>query len=145
MILFPTKYFSKQNFSLEQITKYLNNALRDLEIAKENQRPEIRFNYSYSAFIKGGIVLLAKIGRVKVRSVPGHHVQIIKKMSRLLNNRSIQDIGNIMRLKRNLDLYDGGIFISEKESKDFYNFVKKILFQINSLIKKVKNKKYENY
>ena len=77
MIKFETAYFSKFNFTEEQIAQFLNNALKDLEIAKENIRPEVKFSYSYSAFIKGGIALLAKVWRVKIRSIPGHHVKII--------------------------------------------------------------------
>ena len=104
-MMFERKYFLKFNFSPIQIDRYLNNALKDLGIAKENKRPEVKFTYSYSALIKSGIALLAKIAKVKIRSISGHHIKIIEKMSEVLNDKSIQNIGNAMRMKRNIDLY----------------------------------------
>jgi len=130
MITFERKYFLKFNFSPMQINRYLNNALKDLKIAKESKQPEVKFTYSYNALIKGGITLLAKTAKVKARSVSGHHVKIIEKMSDILNDESVQSIGNTMRIKRNSDLYNGGIFISKKEAKDFCEFVGKVLFRI---------------
>jgi len=130
MIKFETAYFSKFNFSEEQIAQYFNNALKDLDIAKENSRPEVKFNYSYSAFVKGGIALLARAGKVKIRSTPGHHIKIIEKMSQVLEDEMIEIIGNAMRSKRNEDFYGGGVLISEKESADYYLFVEKVLMKI---------------
>ena len=56
-------------------------------------------------------------------------------MSEILNDKSIYDLGNAMRMKRNKDLYVGGIFISEKESEDYHHFVKEVLLEIKELIK----------
>jgi len=134
MIKFERKYFVKFDFSDRQVGQYLSNALRDLEIAQENRRPEVKFNYSYTALIKGGIALIAKFGKVKVRSIPGHHIKIIEKMSEILRDGTIEEIANSMRMKRNLDFYNGGIFISEKESKDLYNFTEEVLGRIKGVI-----------
>jgi hypothetical protein len=136
MTKFESKYFTKLNFTEEQIIQYYNNALKDLQIATENKRPEVKFTYSYNALIKGGIALVAKIGKVKIRSIPGHHIKIIEKMSETLKDNSINELGNAMWMKRNKDFYVGGIFISEKESEDYHGFVKEILFKIMELIKK---------
>ena len=136
MTKFESKYFIRWNFTEEQIILFYNNALRDLQIATENKRPEVKFTYSYNALIKGGIALVAKIGKVKIRSIPGHHVKIIEKMSEILKDNSINELGNAMRMKRNEDFYAGGIFISEKESEDYHVFVKEILFKITGLVKK---------
>ena len=57
MIKFESAYFNKFNFSKEQIIAYLNNALKDLKIAKENSRPEVKFSYSYSAIAKTGQIV----------------------------------------------------------------------------------------
>jgi hypothetical protein len=134
MIKFEAAYFRKFNFTEEQINQFLNNALKDLEIAKENSRPEVKFSYSYSAFIKGGIALLAKVGKVKVRSIPGHHVKIIEKMKEILKDEIVETIGNAMRTKRNEDFYGGGILISEKESKDYNLFVEKVFVTIKKVL-----------
>lgn len=135
MIKFETAYFSKFNFTEEQINQFLNNALKDLEIAKENRRPEVKFSYSYSAFIKGGIALLAKVGKVKIRSIPGHHMKIIEKMKEILKDETVEIIGNAMRSKRNEDFYGGGILISEKESMDYNLFVEKVFVTIKEALK----------
>jgi len=39
-------------------------------------------------------------------------------------------------MKRNIDLYSGGIFVSDKESKDFCSFVEDVLFRIKEAIKR---------
>jgi len=135
MITFETVYFSKFNFTEEQINQFLNNALKDLEIAKENCRPEVKFSYSYSAFIKGGIALLAKVGKVKIRSIPGHHMKIIEKMKEILKDETVEIIGNAMRSKRNEDFYGGGVLISEKESTDYNLFVEKVFVTIRETLK----------
>lgn len=130
---FENKYFKKFHFQKENLDQYLANALRDLEIAIKDNFPEVKFTYSYQAWIKGGIALIGKIGQVKVKSVPGHHIKILEKMSELLDDQDIFILGNAMRQKRNLDLYSGGIFISEKESQDYLNFVKGTLKKIKSI------------
>jgi len=134
MIKFETAYFNKFDFTEEQVARFLNNALKDLEIAKENSRPEVKFSYSYSAFIKGGIALLAKVGKVKIRSIPGHHVKIIEKMKEILKDETVEIIGNAMRSKRNEDFYGGGVLISEKESIDYNLFVEKVFVKIKKIL-----------
>jgi len=137
MIYFETKFFQKQDFTKEQILQLLENAKRDLNIAKKVSLPEVKFTYSYNAFIKAGISLIAKIGKVKVRSIQGHHFKIIEKMSEILRNKEIKEIGNAMRTKRNLDFYGGGVIVSEKESRDYYYFVKATLNKIVAVIGEV--------
>lgn len=134
MTKFETKYFQKLKFTEEQVRRYLDNAFRDLNIAKEDEHSEVKFNYAYNALIKAGIALLAAKGSVKVRSAPGHHVKIIEKMAILLGDESVMTIGNTMRMKRNEDFYGGGIFVSEKESSEYLNFVEKIVQKIKTII-----------
>lgn len=117
--------FKKFHFDKSQISDYLNSAQNSLKIAKESNVPEIMFKFSYEALIKLGIYLIAKEG-FRVRSVPGHHIKILEKMSQLLQNQEIFDIGNKIREKRNADLYDGCIAFSEKDSKEILEFVEKI-------------------
>ena len=93
----------------------------------------MKFTYSYQALIKTGITLLAKVGKVKVRSIPGHHVKILEKMSEILGDEDVLIIGNAMRMKRNADLYGGGELVGEKEANDYLKFVQKI-------VEKAKNK-----
>ncbi len=130
------KYFRKSKFTAAQIKTYLSNAYKDLEIARESNRAEVKFNYSYTALIKAGIAVIAGVRNAKVRSISGHHVKIIEVLSKILNDDSISAIGNAMRSKRNLDLYGGGIIISKKESEDYYEFVKKVLERIKSILEK---------
>ncbi len=135
MITFEPKHFAKFKFTPEQIGRYLSNAKRDLKIASEDEHLEVKFNYCYSAFIKAGITLIAAKGGVKVRSVVGHHIKIIQKMSEILNDEMVMAIGNAMRSKRNEDFYGGGIFISEKESSEYLEYVRGVLRKVEQLIK----------
>ncbi len=125
MITFEKEYFQTFEFSKSQIERYFRGALRDLEIARKDSFSEVRFSYSYQALIKAGIALLAKKNK-KVRSTSGHHVKILAKMSEILHDEDILIIGNAMRMKRNYDLYGGGESITEKEAKDYLDFVEKI-------------------
>jgi hypothetical protein len=127
------KHFARHAFTPEQITKFLENARKDLTIASRITIPEVRFSYSYSALIKGGIALLSSHG-LKVKSTAGHHVKVIEKTAQLLGDQSILDIGNVMRTRRNLDLYGGGAEITEKEAAEYMDFVWAILSNLESAI-----------
>ncbi|MFC2149509.1 hypothetical protein ACFLQ8_02290 [Candidatus Auribacterota bacterium] len=136
MTRFEKKYFREFKFAPGDIEQYLNNAVHDLKIAGEDPFPEVMFSYSYQALIKTGIVLIAVYGKVKVRSVPGHHIRILEKMSEILNDPDVVAVGNSMRMKRNTDFYGGGIYISKKEAKEYYRFVEAVLAKVNEKLRK---------
>ena len=130
---FEDRYFRKFEFTKEQIKKNLNNALKDLTIAKKVKILEVKFNYAYTSLIKAGLALLSYC-QVKVKSVPGHHIKIIEKLAQILKDDFIEDIGNTMRSKRNLDFYAGGIEITEKECREYINFVEEVLTKVKEAI-----------
>ncbi|MBI1869718.1 MAG: hypothetical protein HYS07_00835 [Chlamydiae bacterium] len=134
---FEQGYFKEFGFTSDAIERYLQNAFHDLEIARKNRFPEVRFSYSFQALIKAGIALIARVGHVRVRSVPGHHIKILTKMSEILENPDVYTIGNIMRTKRNTDFYEGGDCVTEKESRDYLDFVEKVLQQVEKLVREV--------
>ena len=123
MINFESQYFQKLAFKDEQIEQFLKSALHDLKIAQDSDIPDVVFKFSYDAFIKLGIVLIAQKG-YKVRSTTGHHVKILEKLSQLLKDEDILVLGNKMRQERNVNLYDGGFFVGEKDSLEYLKFVK---------------------
>ncbi|MBI4833681.1 MAG: hypothetical protein HY811_02520 [Planctomycetes bacterium] len=133
MIKFDDKYFSRFKFTDEQVRKNMDNAEKDLAIARKDQIPEVKFNYAYSAFIKSGIALLSYHG-AKVKSVPGHHIKIIETTAELLKDETINDLGNVMRSKRNRDLYDGGIEVTGKECREYIGFAEKVIAKIKQLL-----------
>lgn len=122
MIHFESEYFQKIGFNNNQIKQYFNAARRDLEIAQKSDIPEVVFKFTYDALIKLGITLIAKYD-YKVRSVQGHHIKILEKMSQILQNEDIAVIGNKMRHNRNVDFYDGGALITQKDSREYLEFV----------------------
>ena len=107
--------------------------LKDLNIAKNDKILEVKFNYTYNALIKSAITVLSYY-QIKIKSTPGHHIKLIEKLAQLLNDDDIADIGNIMRSKRNLDLYAGGIEITEKECIAYTNFVENVILRIKKII-----------
>ena len=125
MINFEGQYFQKLAFHEEQIEQFLRSASHDLKIAKESDIPDVIFKFCYDAFIKLGILLIAKKG-YKVRSTSGHHVKILEKLSQLLNDEDILVLSNKMRQERNANLYDGGCFTGEKDSLEYLEFVKSV-------------------
>lgn len=134
MTTFESKHFTKFKFTPEQINRHFNNALRDFKIASEDSHMEVKFNYCYNALIKSGIALIAAKGGMKVRSVAGHHVKIIEKMAEILEDETVLVIGNAMRTKRNEDFYGGGIFVSEKESAEYLEYVKGIMDKVRRFV-----------
>jgi len=130
---FEDKYFNCFKFEREQISKNFQNASRDFDIAVKDEILDVKFNYTYSALIKAGIALLS-FKNIKVKSVPGHHSKIIEQISRILKDNSIMTIGNLMRSKRNLDFYAGGVEVTEKECKEFMEFTGKVLSKIEKII-----------
>jgi len=127
------KCFARHAFTTEQIDKFLENARKDLTIAGRISIPEVRFSYSYSALIKGGIALLSSHG-LKVKSTAGHHIKVIEKTAELLEDNSILNVGNSMRTRRNLDLYGGGAEITEKEAAEYRDFVRAVLRRLEIAI-----------
>ena len=133
MMKFDNKYFTNLKFTKKQILNNFNNAIKDLEIAKNDVYLDVRFNYSYNALIKAGIALLSRYN-IKVKSAPGHHIKIIDAIAQILQDETINDIGNVMRSKRNTDLYDGGIEVTEKECNEYADSVKSIIEKIKVII-----------
>ena len=123
MINFEGQYFQKLPFKQKQIEQFLKSALHDLKIAEESDIPDVIFKFSYDALIKLGILLIAKKG-YKIRSRIGHHFKIIEKLSGLLKDEDILVLGNKMRQERNFNLYDGGFFVTEKDSHEYLDFVR---------------------
>ncbi|MEI6498928.1 MAG: hypothetical protein WCO23_03120 [bacterium] len=127
-MIFEEKYFQKLKFTDEQISQFYHSSLHDLKIAKEISIPDVIFKFSYDALIKIGIALIAS-KNYKVRSNAGHHIKIIEKLATILQDNDINLLGNKMRQDRNSNLYDGSYFVSEKDSKEYLQFVKKVFNQ----------------
>ncbi|MCD4814106.1 hypothetical protein K8S19_10500 [bacterium] len=126
---FEERFFRKQKYTSEQVQQYYRNALKDLDIAEKDTFASVKFNYAYSAFLKAGIALLAN-HQVHTRSVPGHHMKIIEKMGEILKSKDVVTMGNLMRTKRNLDLYDGGIDPTRKECREYIDFTRKTIKKV---------------
>jgi len=131
---FDNRFFQKKKFEPRTIKKYFNGALKDFKIAFKNNNPEVIFIFSYLALVKIGITLVAFSG-YKIKSRTGHHIKILEKLSQILNNNDIEIIGDKMRKKRNLDLYEGGIIISAKEAKEYLNFVQEVIDKAERYLK----------
>lgn len=133
-LIFDTKFFQKKKFDSKTIQRYFRSALKDFCIASKSKEPEVVFVFSYSSLIKIGITLIA-FYNYRVKSRKGHHVKILEKLCQILNDKDIEIIGDKMRKKRNLDLYEGGIIISSKEVAEYLNFLKGIFNQAERYLK----------
>jgi len=133
-ISFEPNFFEKRKFEKKAIDKYFDGAIRDFKIAVDSRHPEVIFKFSYDSLIKTGLTLIAFYG-YRVKSRQGHHIKILEKLSQILDNKDIEIMGNAMRKKRNLDLYDGGAIISEKEAEEYLNFIKNIIKDAEKFLK----------
>ena len=125
--------FTRLKFSREQIEENLANAQRDLKIAKKDNILDVKFNFAYSALIKGGIALLSH-SQLRIKSIPGHQAKIIEYLGQVLKDDSIETLGNLMRQKRNQDFYGGGIEVTEKECEEYLSFTEGVLKRIEKLL-----------
>ncbi len=117
--------FERFRFSEKQIDKYHKSAKRDIKIACNSHVPEVAFRFCYDALVKLSIAVCAKQDlRVKARR--GHHIELIKKLSKYLDDTEIELLANEMRTKRNKDLYGGGMLISMKEAKSYVQWARQI-------------------
>ena len=137
-IFFEPNFFEKRKFEKSAIQKYFNSAERDFKIARDNRCPEVIFKFSYDSLIKTGITLIASCG-YRIKSRRGHHIKILEKLSQLLENKDIEIMGEAMRKKRNLDIYSGGAIISEKEAKEYFNFIKEAIKEAEKYLKSQKS------
>ena len=132
MMRFDDRYFNGFKFTRGQTEKNLDNAMKDLAIAKQDKITEVKFTYAYSALIKAGIAL-ANLYDKKVKSVPGHHAKIIEMISTMLGDGAIEVIGNAMRSKRNTDFYGGGSEVTNKEAAEYLEFVNGVVTRISKI------------
>ena len=95
---------------------------------------EVIFKFSYDSLVKTGLTSIAFYG-YRVKSRQGHHIKILEKLSQILDNKSIKIMGEAMRKKRNLDLYDGGTIISEKEAEEYLNFIRDAIKDAEKFLK----------
>jgi len=130
---FEEKHFKELIFTKEQIQKNFDNALHDMDISKKDEILDVKFNYAYTALLKAGISLLSFYNQ-KVKSAPGHHVKTIEKLALILEDEDVESMGNLMRSKRNVGLYDGGIEITQKECTEYIDFVERVLDRVNKII-----------
>ena len=120
---FSEEFFQKFKFRDDQIKDYWDSAQNDLKIAEKTNIPEVIFKFAYDALIKLGIALLSRQG-FKIRSNVGHHIKILEVASGILKDKEVEVVGNMMRRQRNTDLYHGGFTVTEKQSKEYLEFVK---------------------
>jgi len=137
MIQYDSKYFTSFKFAKEQTVKHYENALKDLNIAIEDKILDVKFNYSYTALIKSGVALLS-FHQIKAKNALGHHFKIIEMLASILKDDNISVLGNIMRNKRNVGLYAGGMIVTEKECKDYLEFVIDVLKRVKTILDKHK-------
>lgn len=136
MIRFENNYFARFHFTDDQIKKYLNSARKDLRIAKNSAVAEVKFQFTYNAFIKLGISLIACYG-YKVKSRAGHHIKILEKLAEIIGDKDILAYGNQMRKTRNTELYDGGsTMITGKQSAEYLDFTEKLFESSREIFKK---------
>jgi hypothetical protein len=122
---FDKNFFNKVFFSSKQLDRILISANKDLKIAGKSKEVEVTFKFSYDAFLKFCIYIVAQRG-YKIRSFSGHHQKIIEQTAEILNNKSIYNIGNEIRKKRNFDLYECLFTVSDKDTKEYFEFIKNL-------------------
>ena len=118
-------YGSINRRDFQKYRYFCHNAKKDLSVAKNSNVNEVIFTFAYQAFLKFGISAIAQEG-YKVKSRMGHHIQIIHKLSEILNDEQVGFYGEAMRRKRNIDLYAGGTIVTKKEALEYLKFIEEI-------------------
>jgi uncharacterized protein (UPF0332 family) len=103
-----------------------------LKIAN-NSNPEIVFVFCYNCLIKLALAVCAK-NNLRVKARRGHHVALIAKLADFLGDQEIEVFAEEMRSKRNKDLYGGGAYVSQKEAKMYFDFIKELVNKIEKYL-----------
>ena len=119
------QFFQTFNFTKEQVRKYLQAAERDWKIARGSDVADVVFKFSYDAILKLAVYVAACSG-LRVRSVAGHHIKLLEKLSEVIQDEDAFCVANEMRQKRNIDLYQGGALITDKDAKSYLSFVSSV-------------------
>jgi hypothetical protein len=120
--------FERFRFTTIQIDNYRRSAQRDLMIAQKSDIADVAFRFSYDALLKLATAVCAyKSLRVKARQ--GHQIELIKKFAEIIGDSEIEVLGSQMRSKRNWDLYGGGALISQKEAKEYSDWVARVFIK----------------
>jgi len=129
------RLFQKKDFTKNDLDKLLANSSRDLHIAKKSRIPEVIFKFSYDAFLKACITIIAFQG-YRAMSKRGHHKAIISATKKILGKqfRDMVDYCDTMRRRRNIDLYGGGVLVSLSESKQFLRVVSRVHAEIKKRV-----------
>jgi hypothetical protein len=120
-----SQFFQKFSFSKEQVRKYLQAAERDWKIARGSDVADVVFRFSYDALLKLAVYVAACSG-LRVRSITGHHIKLLEKLSEALQDEDAFYVANEMRQKRNFDLYQGGSLITDKDAESYLSFVNSV-------------------
>ncbi|MBU4216466.1 hypothetical protein L6270_01660 [Candidatus Parcubacteria bacterium] len=129
--------FEKFEFKPSQTEKYFLSAKRDLKIAIGSDIIDVQFKFSYDALLKLAITVCAHEG-LRVKSKAGHHIELVDKLAVILHEPDVSIIGNEMRKKRNFDLYSGGLVVSEKEAREYCNWVKDVFSKAEDFLNQKK-------
>lgn len=131
--------FIRHQFKLSQLKAYFTSAKKDLKIAFDIENPDVRFRFAYDALIKLAITISA-YKNLRVKSRAGHHIELIEKLARILGDKKIIRHGNEMRIKRNKNIYDGGVFVSQKEADYYVGLVREIFVLAEEYIDRKKGR-----
>ena len=79
------QFFQKFIFSKEQVRKYLQAAEKDWKIARSSDVADVVFKFSYDAILKLAVYVTA-CSSLRVRSVAGHHIKLLEKLSEVIQD-----------------------------------------------------------
>lgn len=124
--------FEEFVFTIKQIEKYFESAVKDFNTAKKGDS-DVSFVFCYNCLLKLAIVVCAK-NNLRIKARRGHHIALIEEMAKFLKDKEIEIIAQEMRSKRNRDLYDGGILISQKDTEMYLKFIADLVKKIEKYL-----------
>ncbi len=133
------KKLKPQPVNWKQVDRYLAAASSKLATARKVLAidDEAAYQLAYEAMLKGSLGLMLSHG-FRPRSVPGHHVAIIRFVERQLGAPSHRLVAlfDRMRRKRNQALYDAAGLITRTEAEQALETAAKYLVDVEQHLAK---------
>lgn len=129
----------KEKIGIDQISKYIKRAQKDLKVANANLSidTEAAYNYAYLAMLRTGRALMYFRG---FRPADGQQHKTVVEFCEYLLGKNYADLVqhfDKMRKKRNLFTYDEpGLLVSETETENAFETAKIFVKKVSEYIEK---------
>ena len=131
------KFIAEEKIGLDQISKHLNRANKDLKVAGANLKidTEASYNYAYLAMLRSGRALMFSFG---YRPIGGQQHKTVVLFSEAVLGKEFSELIMVfdrMRKRRNRFTYDDpGILVSHSQTEQSLKHARQFVLRVAEFI-----------